>query len=128
MNYMIICKDQETATEAFQMAKRTAVGVALGCNNFKQIIFTRYNEYRFISKVEYQEKYERSTAYIFIDLKEFENVMDLSDFSVANSGEFDISNVIKFVNEMYYECLYRKTETRINRRIEVNQNECNNIN
>lgn len=54
MNYMIICKDQETATKAFQMAKRTAVGVALGCNNFRQIIFTRYNEYRFISKVEYQ--------------------------------------------------------------------------
>lgn len=73
MNYMIMCKDQETTTEAFQMAKRTAVGVALGCNNFKHIIFTRYNEYRFISKVEYQEKYKRSTAYIFIDLKEFEN-------------------------------------------------------
>lgn len=65
---------------------------------------------------------------ISADALDFENVMDLSDFSVANSGEFDISNVTKFVNEMYYECLYRKTETRINRRIEVNQNECNNIN
>lgn len=65
---------------------------------------------------------------ISADTSDFENVMDLSDFSIANNGEFDITNITKFVNEMYYECLYRKTETRINRRIEVYQNECNNIN
>ena len=74
MKYLLVCKTREDTEDAFNFAKRLAAsGIGLGCNNFRLIIYTRMDEYYFLSKSAYLRKFEGTKAYEIISLHDFEN-------------------------------------------------------
>ena len=78
MKYLVVCKTREDAEDAFNFAKRLAAsGIGLGCNNFRLIIYTRMDEYYFLSKSAYLRKFEGTKDYEIISLHDFENKISM---------------------------------------------------
>ena len=74
MKYMIVCKTREDAEDLFDIAKDLAGPiVGIGCSNYKLIIFTRTDEFKFLSKSAFLRRFNGIESCEILTQKDFED-------------------------------------------------------